>query len=391
MMVKTSARTVLAAATISIAGMLGLLYYAHPSAYTNSHRGVAGEELIMKPRTDLALRTINEMGGGNHSAVNESKTVKPGAQHSSGHTTILVLKESRAITSPYSRTFTSLPQVVIDRVETFVFFIGYARSGHSIIGSMMDAHPNMVIAHEFMLFKKWQSQTTIRSKENLFNALYRDSLVATTRGTRSSKVDCNKGYNLRMERSWQGRFSNLRVIGDKSGGMVGKLYAENPSAVHRSYLELADTVRIPVRVLHVLRNPYDMIATGLLYEASDVHCQKLNASKEKPYNNPTGLLHRANKVFRLARGINRILQEWGLDVLEIHNADHIRDPKGTMQRICDFLDVECPEDYLQQCHDKTFKTLSRSRELVVWSLQARIAVMKGIRKFSFFHRYSFEN
>ena len=35
-------------------------------------------------------------------------------------------------------------------VVYFVLFIGDTHSGHGIIGSMMDAHPNMVIAHEYM-------------------------------------------------------------------------------------------------------------------------------------------------------------------------------------------------------------------------------------------------
>ena len=95
-------------------------------------------------------------------------------------------------------------------------------------------------------------------------------------------------------------------------------------------------------------------------------------------------------MLKRMNAVNRILKEWGLDVLEIHNADHIRDPKGTIRQICDFLEVECPEDYLQQCHDKTFKTLSRSRELVVWSPETRKMVEEGMREFPHFHRYSIE-
>ena len=34
---------------------------------------------------------------------------------------------------------------VINHVNCFLFFVGYARSGHSIIASMIDAHPNVVI------------------------------------------------------------------------------------------------------------------------------------------------------------------------------------------------------------------------------------------------------
>ena len=34
-------------------------------------------------------------------------------------------------------------QEVINHIEKFVFFVGYPRSGHSIVGSLMDAYPHM--------------------------------------------------------------------------------------------------------------------------------------------------------------------------------------------------------------------------------------------------------
>src|SRR4029079_16080765 len=36
----------------------------------------------------------------------------------------------------------------IESVERFCMFIGHARSGHSIVGAALDAHPNIVTAHE---------------------------------------------------------------------------------------------------------------------------------------------------------------------------------------------------------------------------------------------------
>jgi hypothetical protein len=35
-----------------------------------------------------------------------------------------------------------------DEVERFCLFAGYARSGHSIVGAVLDAHREAVIAHE---------------------------------------------------------------------------------------------------------------------------------------------------------------------------------------------------------------------------------------------------
>ncbi len=39
-----------------------------------------------------------------------------------------------------------------EELDTFLFFIGYPRSGHTLIGSLLDAHPEMVIAHELKAF-----------------------------------------------------------------------------------------------------------------------------------------------------------------------------------------------------------------------------------------------
>ena len=38
-------------------------------------------------------------------------------------------------------------------LETYCMFIGYPRSGHSLVGSLLDAHSQVVIAHEMNVLK----------------------------------------------------------------------------------------------------------------------------------------------------------------------------------------------------------------------------------------------
>jgi hypothetical protein len=38
--------------------------------------------------------------------------------------------------------------VGLGQVRSFCLFIGYPRSGHSLVGSLLDAHPDIAIAHE---------------------------------------------------------------------------------------------------------------------------------------------------------------------------------------------------------------------------------------------------
>ena len=44
-------------------------------------------------------------------------------------------------------TFQPLPLSVINRVKIYVFFVGVARSGHSIVGAVLDSHPHIVISN----------------------------------------------------------------------------------------------------------------------------------------------------------------------------------------------------------------------------------------------------
>ena len=118
--------------------------------------------------------------------------------------------------------FQPLSQSVVKGVEKFVFFVGYQRSGHSIIGSVMDAHPDIVIANKYFLFSECAAQlefgaSIFENKTQLFNELYKNSYLTSKCGWRSDS-NTSKGYNLDIGGQWQGTFRQLRVIGDKSGG-----------------------------------------------------------------------------------------------------------------------------------------------------------------------------
>ena len=49
--------------------------------------------------------------------------------------------------------FTPLNSSEINGLRLLVFFVGFARSGHSIVGSLLDSHPDVIIAHEYKILK----------------------------------------------------------------------------------------------------------------------------------------------------------------------------------------------------------------------------------------------
>ena len=182
--------------------------------------------------------------------------------------------------------FDPLPISVINTVDRFLFFIGYARSGHSIVASMLDAHPNIVIAHEYALFTQWQKEPQLHSNRTwLFNAIYNNSRYNTYSGLRTEQAQ-KKGYTLNIPGWWQGRYDGtISVIGDKSGGMTAQVFRMNHRRFVALYAELQGAVQVPIHVVHVVRNPYDNIATMLLYNTH----QKANANETHKYEDYEGL------------------------------------------------------------------------------------------------------
>ena len=287
----------------------------------------------------------------------------------------------------------SLSEEAINSVEKFVFFVGYGRSGHSIIASMMDAHPNMIIANEFYLFDKWARQVkSVRDRAKLFNELYRNSYKSAhaKNGWRTVQKD-QKGYTLELAGAWQGKFEQLQVIGDKTAGDTAIKGHLSPAKFKKMYKELQSTVQVPIQVIHIVRNPYDMIATVALYNASNKPEVKVKASKEHKFNRPGYLRNAARSIFAKADGVMQIINSCHPKLLEIHSEEFVQDPKEVIQQICRFLEVECSEDYLQKCYDKAFKTLSRSRDVVEWPPDLVATVQREIETYRFFQMYSFDD
>ena len=292
------------------------------------------------------------------------------------------------ITSRYSSE--PLPRSMIENVEQFLFFVGYARSGHSIIASMLDAHPNVVIAHEYALFTKWESEPAEhKNKTWLFNTLYDNSRFSMYRGLRTQHA-LKKGYTLAIPGSWQGRFdtsTGISVIGDKSGGMTAQVFRKNRKHFYSLYQELRNTVQMPIHAIHVVRNPYDNIATMLLYNEH----QKFRVNETRKYEDEEALDSQVSSYFHQVRSVVEMIDAVGLKVIEIHIKEFIANPKATLRKLCLALHIDCSESYLHMCSDKAFTSESRSRSLVKWTPSLIDKVYQNIKKYKHLQRYSFHS
>ena len=304
---------------------------------------------------------------------------------------------------PEVESFSPFPPEVISGVKLFVLFIGYPRSGHSIIGSLLDAHPNVVMAHEFNVLQ-WTKKMPNYTKRQLFNMLFLNSYHnAFEEGTRTRNY---KGYNLTLDNSWQGRYREyVDVIGDKNGDKVSKLFLEDPDGFRSLLKKLQDVVSVPVRLIHCVRNPYDIVSTMMLYQLKQTRHQKglitnlrkaseTSAQDKQLYTNDGAQSHWIKHHFDLADSVMRISQSLvnrSTQMLEVHNHELVSSPEETVLKLCQFLEIKCSREFVRACGNKVFSELSRTRFAIHWSERAKRVMEGRFQKYPFFKRYSYHS
>ena len=158
---------------------------------------------------------------------------------------------------------------------------------------------------------------------------------------------------------------------------------------------------IPIRIICVVRNPFDVISTTLFYDnektKEKAKWKKKLASGEISETNKVSFNSKSKVLITVADAIESFFQRAdsveercaGQDAIILHSVDLVRDTRGTMKQLCTFLEVECYEFYLQQCQEKVFGELSKSRKLVNWSQEQINEVERKMKDYHFFDRYSF--
>jgi hypothetical protein len=246
-------------------------------------------------------------------------------------------------------------------LDTFCLFIGYPRSGHSLVGSLVDAHPNAVIAHELDALSFIQIGC---NKNHLYHLLLENSQAFASAGRAWT------GYSYRVPGQWQGRFQKLRVIGDKKGSGTTAKLRNNPDLL----LHLRQTIDIPLKFVHVVRNPYDNISTMSMRQTAGFNLEWA-----------------ANRYFSLCATVAKLKKHvTDFDILDLRHETLISDPKPCLSQLCHFLGLNPSPLYLNDCRSILFQTPHQTRHDVHWPPELIDRVRGQMAQFDFLEGYSYE-
>lgn len=241
-------------------------------------------------------------------------------------------------------------------VRSYVLFIGYQQSGHSIVGALLDAHPDAIIAHEMGALAQVEAGV---GRLELFKALLVDAREQVAKQRQSYK------YNYYIPDSWQGRSRFIHAIGDKQGGVSASKIAQHPALLDK----LRDLVEVPVRVLHVIRNPYDNVASMAI-------------RGQRP------LYESACRYVTAVNNVLRVREHFGDDDwLDIRQERLLARPRETMQHVCEFLRLEPKDDYLELCEKQLFSEPNRTQEQMKWDRASLVRLKEVIARASYLEGY----
>ena len=260
-------------------------------------------------------------------------------------------------------------------IQIMLLIIGFPRSGSSLLGYLLTAHPNMVVADEALHPK--QDVRIYSSLDEIFNQILEHDYNMRLRSHVWSKLKKSlfnvistkhriESYVL-IHNQYQGRCEHLKVIGNK-GSHVSHVNVQNRSTNTLKILKKnLKEKNIVLKWIFTVRNPYDMYSTMLRYH------------------------HPRNELIEICVRNKEFLEQIdSQDIFYARHEDMIANPRSQLAKICDFLQVSASPDYLDDCAFVVDKEPHKSRLKHDWTKEEKQTIESLIEKYDCFSKYSWD-
>jgi hypothetical protein len=246
-------------------------------------------------------------------------------------------------------------------IQAYCMFVGYPRSGHTLVGSLLDAHPNAILALELDALRYVKFGF---SRDQIFSLIIANSIRYASAGRTWT------GYDYSVPDQWQGRFDQLMVIGDKKGGKSARRLWANPGLLDA----LASRLKMPLKIIHVARNPMDNIAT--MVRRGDA--PNVDAA--------------ITDYFRMADAVTYVHSRTDIcSVIDIWSEEFIRHPSEHLRALCAFLGLPAEESYVKSCSSIVFPEPRQSRHNITFTPSQIDSIQTRSASYPHLIRYRYES
>jgi len=139
-------------------------------------------------------------------------------------------------------------------------------------------------------------------------------------------------------------------------------------------------VGLPVKYIHVYRNPFDNITTW---------ARGGNLVKKPVTEKDLELI--ISKYFATAEMIYHLKKDSKIEIIDIKHEDFIKHPKELLEFLVNKIGLETNEDYLESCGKIVFESPKKTRHSVDWPEHLVNLVMLNMSKYPWLEDYNFDN
>lgn len=202
-------------------------------------------------------------------------------------------------------------------------------------------------------------------------------------------------YNYTIPGLWQGKVRDkLEVIGDKMGGVSAEMLLhrgsnpwenERDARAQKKYFDgFLRYLKVEPRIIVVLRNPFDMIATNVLrlIEKEKRQRQKrqrhpMNEERQRhPRNNVLGRILREYKEVMWAVKNLGDPRQWHVMTME----NFATNTEKELLSLCKFTGVDCPPDMIAKVVEKTHHEVHHTKHMIQWKSSEEKVVSDYIKE-----------
>lgn len=251
--------------------------------------------------------------------------------------------------------------MLFEPLNKVCLMIGPHRSGSSVIRGIIDAHPMTAMGHELGRHGIYQRLINgIANRDELFRLIVQQQHQI---GARPSSEHLEKNgrttYSHAMPGTWQGRFKQLKVIGDKSGPWIGAIADDKGEFDKR----LRSIFKVPVFYVHTVRNPWDNFATMKIAKQDISLFERWCAGAQLVHDAAPERVH------------------------TVHMDDLSEDPAVEVEKIYRFLNLGVPKDIVDACAARVFAKPHRRALEMEWKEGEIEKMRRIIAKFPWLSRY----
>jgi hypothetical protein len=250
-------------------------------------------------------------------------------------------------------------------VRTFCLVVGHTKSGSSMLGALLDAHPRIIMADELDALKYLAAGFDAERLYHLIDkSAHREALKGRVTARRLS------AYSFEVPGQWQGRHDSVEVVGDAKAGIATQRLGNDPTA-------LANLRRIigtaSLKLAHVVRNPFDPIAVMTIRGG-----RTFEDAIDRYFTN-------SDILTSLHEGLDPELIEI------VRYEDMVAQPRVVLANMCRFLGVDYTDEYIEACAAVVRSEPERERTQVKWDGPVLAEIETRASRYPFLSGYSFDS